>query len=107
LWEIQEGKLLRYACRVGHSFSIESMLQDQSNATERAVWAALRALEERANLSRRMERRSRTNRFEKLANHYRSLAESAEHDAPVLRKLLLENPPMQTRERSDEMVRSA
>ena len=79
LWEVQEGKLLRYACRVGHSFSVESMLQDQSNATERALWAALRALEERTDLSRRMEERSRASGLAVAAKRYDELARSAEH----------------------------
>ncbi len=106
LSEVQEGKLLRYACRIGHAFTIESMLQDQSDATERAVWAALRALEERADLSRRMEQRSRASGLQIVANRYHQLAQSAEKDAAVLRKLLLENPPAQSRERSDELANS-
>jgi two-component system chemotaxis response regulator CheB len=107
LWEVQEGRLLRYACRIGHSFTMESMLQDQSEATERAVWAALRALDERADLSRRMEQRALASGLEIVANRYRQLAQSAEKDAAVLRKLLLENPPSQSRERSDELANSA
>jgi two-component system chemotaxis response regulator CheB len=107
LWEVQEGKLLRYACRVGHSFTIESMFHDQSDATERAVWAALRALEERADLSRRMEQRSLSSGLQVVANRYRQLAQAAQKNADVLRKLLLENPPAQSRERSDELANSA
>jgi two-component system chemotaxis response regulator CheB len=86
---------------------MESMLQDQSDATERAVWAALRALEERADLTRRMEQRSRASGLYIVADRYRELSESAEKDAAVLRRLLLENPPGQSRERSDELANSA
>ncbi len=107
LWEVQDGKLLRYACRVGHAFTAESMVQDQSDAAERAVWAALRALEERADLSRRMEQRSRANGLRALADRYRELAQSADQNAAVFRKFLLENPPAQSRERSDEEVSAA
>jgi two-component system chemotaxis response regulator CheB len=107
LWEVQEGNLLRYACRVGHSFSAESMLQDQCDAAERAVWAALRALEERADLAQRMANRSRSSRLDHLANRYTELATSARNDAPVLRRLLLENRPMQTNERGDELAETA
>ncbi len=107
LWEIQQGKLLRYACRVGHAFTAESMFQDQINATERAVWAALRALEERADLSRRMEQRSLASGLQTVANRYRQLAQAADKDAAVLRKLLLKNPPAQIRERDDELANSA
>jgi two-component system chemotaxis response regulator CheB len=107
LWEVEEGKLLRYACRVGHSFSIESMVQDQGDAAERAVWAALRALEERADLSRRMANRSRNGGLQELAARYSELAESAENHAAVLRRTLMENRPMQTAERGDDLAKSA
>jgi two-component system chemotaxis response regulator CheB len=107
LWEVEENRLLRYACRVGHAFSIESMLQDQSDSAERAIWAALRALEERADLSRRMASRSRTGGLPILAARYSELAESAGNDARVLRRLLTENRPLQIRERNDDLAKSA
>ncbi len=107
LWEVQDGKLWRYACRVGHSYTVESMFQDQSYAAERAVWAALRALEERADLSRRMEQRALGSGLQIVANRYRELAQAAEKNAAVLRRLLLENPPSQSRERTDELANSA
>lgn len=107
LWEVVEGKLLRYACRVGHSFSVESMLQDQSDSAERAVWAALRALEERADLAQRMAERSRMGGLHSLAARYSELAASAGNDAAVLRRLLLENRPMQTQERRDDLAETA
>lgn len=102
LWEVEEGKVLRYACRVGHSFSVESMLQDQSDAAERAVWAALRALEERADLAERMAKRARLAGLHSLDKRHSELAASAANDAAVLRRLLMENRPMQTRERGDD-----
>jgi two-component system chemotaxis response regulator CheB len=101
LWEVEDGDLLRFACRVGHALSIESMLQDQSESAERALWAGLRALEERADLTRRMEQRSRTGGLPQLARRYSELASSAAQDAAVLRRLMMENRPMQSRERHD------
>lgn len=106
LWEVEDGKLLRFACRVGHSFSIESMLQDQSDSAERAVWAALRALEERADLSRRMEKRSLERGLHHVASRYAELAVSAASDAALVRKLLLQNRPARSRER-DVIAESA
>jgi len=50
LWELRDGDLTRFRCRVGHAFSIESMDAKQAEMLESALWAALRALEERANL---------------------------------------------------------
>jgi two-component system chemotaxis response regulator CheB len=107
LWEVEDGNLLRFACRVGHTLSIESMLQDQSDSAERALWAALRALEERADLASRMEQRARRGKLTHLTKRYTELASSAQRDARVLRDLLTENRPVQVRERHDDLAESA
>jgi hypothetical protein len=54
LWEFKDGKILRFRCRVGHSFGTESLGKGVSMASETALWAAVRALEEKAALQRRL-----------------------------------------------------
>ncbi|NAS26126.1 chemotaxis protein CheB [Herbidospora sp. NEAU-GS84] len=44
----------RYDCRVGHSWSMETMIAGQSEAVERALWVAVLRLEERGRLLQRM-----------------------------------------------------
>ena len=58
LWEAQEGKLLRYRCRVGHAFTPDSLMAAQSQSLEEALWVALRALEESAAMARRLGERA-------------------------------------------------
>ena len=50
---------MRFACRVGHVFSPDSLIAEHGKELERALWSALRSLEERADLYRRMSRRAR------------------------------------------------
>lgn len=54
LWETRNGNMLRFRCRTGHEYSPESLLAVHADHVERALWAALRALEEKAALLRRM-----------------------------------------------------
>jgi hypothetical protein len=50
--EIQNDDLREYSCLVGHTFSPRGMLLAHSLAQEKALWAAVAALEESINLVR-------------------------------------------------------
>ncbi|WP_052055241.1 chemotaxis protein CheB [Myxosarcina sp. GI1] len=54
LWQMKNGSLLRYRCHIGHAFSNRTLVEEQSEATEKALWIALRTLEERARLLKNM-----------------------------------------------------
>jgi two-component system, chemotaxis family, protein-glutamate methylesterase/glutaminase len=56
--ERDEGGLVRFACQVGHAYSPKSFEEEQGEALESALWTAIRSLEERADLLRRMARRA-------------------------------------------------
>src|SRR5437588_6222847 len=88
LWEQQEGDLLRFRCRVGHAYSVESLLADQREALEAALWGAVVALEERADLAtrlgQRMEERGRAHR----AGRYGREASDARRRAGLVREAI-------------------
>ena len=50
LWQMAEGKLLRYRCHTGHAFTSSTLLAQQSVKIEETLWVALRMFEERQNL---------------------------------------------------------
>ncbi len=54
LREVTVDRHARFHCRVGHTFSLESLATGQSSAVETGLWSALRGLEEKAALSRRL-----------------------------------------------------
>jgi two-component system, chemotaxis family, protein-glutamate methylesterase/glutaminase len=57
LWEHDEQGLLRFKCHVGHAYSPDSIEVSHGEALEGALWAALRSMQERADLFRRLARR--------------------------------------------------
>lgn len=93
LWEIDDEGLLRFRCRVGHAFSIAGILAEQSDAVERALWLALKILEERASLLRRMLSKANAHSNLHLGARFREELLNAEDGAASLRKLLLKNGP--------------
>jgi two-component system chemotaxis response regulator CheB len=92
LWELKDGKLLRFRCHVGHGYTAESLQAEQSNGLEAALWTALRALEENAALRRRMAERAGRGRVKDIADRYLKQAEEAEARAAVVRKALVSEP---------------
>jgi two-component system chemotaxis response regulator CheB len=90
LWEIQEDNLLRFRCRTGHAFSPESVLADQSEQLERALWAALKTLEEKVSLMRRLALQAQENERSWLAQRYETQWREAEEHATLLRSILMQ-----------------
>ncbi len=88
LWELREGGLVRFRCRVGHVFSAESVLAGQDEALEEALWVALKTLEENVDLSQRMARHAQERGQQWLAKRYeKKLADAKQHIA-LLRRVL-------------------
>jgi two-component system chemotaxis response regulator CheB len=88
LWHRHDYGAERYRCRVGHTFSADGLMLGKQTALESALWAAIVALEERAEVSRRIARRLEiAGRAARLAR-YQADSASAEQRAGVLRDLL-------------------
>jgi two-component system, chemotaxis family, protein-glutamate methylesterase/glutaminase len=54
LWEIKENGLKRFRCHVGHSYTSETLEQKQDEQLESTLWIALRMMEDKKNLYRKM-----------------------------------------------------
>ena len=90
LWEIRDGRLERFRCRVGHAWSPESLLTHQSEGLEAALWIALRSLEERAALSRRLAEPARRRGHLITATRFEEQANEAQQAARLVRNLLVD-----------------
>ena len=85
LWEFKEGELVRFRCRVGHAYTMANLAEEQVHETEEALWAAMRALEEKAALATRMAE-SMTNM--KTRQRFLEQAEADRDRAASVRKML-------------------
>jgi two-component system, chemotaxis family, protein-glutamate methylesterase/glutaminase len=88
LFERHEGNLERFQCSVGHVFSIESLSSAQAEALEAALWAAVRSLEDRAALLKRLSSRARTNDHERSAETFERQAADALDRAATIREAI-------------------
>jgi two-component system chemotaxis response regulator CheB len=89
MWELTDGDLLRFRCHVGHAFSAESLMAEQAETLEDALWSAVRALEEKVALARRLAQRARDRSYHKAALTYDERARVAEKQAEIVRQMLL------------------
>jgi len=94
LWEIQDGELLRFRCHVGHAYSADSLLAEQNEGLEDALWAAVRALEENSHLARRVAKRLRErDKQNRVAERMDEKAQLTEQHAQLVRQMLLQGEP--------------
>lgn len=54
LFEISQGRPLRFLCHTGHAFSLRSLASTHGQVTDEALWSGLRALQERQGILRRL-----------------------------------------------------
>ena len=88
MFQIEEGSVVRFRCRVGHAWPPESLLLEQVEAAEAALWAAIRALEEKAALHRQLADRSDPTRSGVSRQYHLDRAQEVDESGAVLRDLL-------------------
>jgi len=85
MWEIEEGELVRYRCHVGHAYSAEIMSLALDENLKRAFGSALRALEERIALARKLEDQAKTSGRTAIAESWAAKAREFERQAKIIR----------------------
>jgi two-component system chemotaxis response regulator CheB len=88
LFTVETQEIVRFRCRVGHAWSSESLLGEQSDQLETALWMALRSLEERAALAAELRLRAQERNSAMVAERYQEQSEEASRAANVIRGLL-------------------
>jgi two-component system chemotaxis response regulator CheB len=89
LFELNEQGLLRFRCRVGHDYTGEALGAGQQSSVDAALWAAVRALEERAALARRMVAKAREHKQSISLTRYEAQARESEQHALLVRQVAM------------------
>jgi two-component system chemotaxis response regulator CheB len=93
IWEQDDVGVAKFVCHVGHRYSPDSMLEEHSATTEAALWTAVRLLNERAGLLRRLAERVRTRPDSLARQRFESTASEAERNAAIIRDAILTSAP--------------
>jgi two-component system chemotaxis response regulator CheB len=87
---IEEGELLRFRCRVGHAWSREALVAAQTQDVETALWGALRSLEEKASLARKLAASAQLRGAAITHERFADQAFQATRNADTVRQLLVD-----------------
>jgi two-component system chemotaxis response regulator CheB len=88
MWEIDEGEVSRYRCHVGHTYTAELMSLALDEGLRRALASALRALEERQALARKLHHQAVDSGHRLLAENWAEKAREFERETGVIREAI-------------------
>jgi two-component system chemotaxis response regulator CheB len=88
LHELNESGQARFRCEVGHAYGVDALLVDQSRSLERALWIALRTLQERAVLLGRMADEASSRGFPSSAVSYEQRRLEIEEHVTTIRRVI-------------------
>jgi two-component system chemotaxis response regulator CheB len=85
MWEIDEGEMPRYRCHVGHTYTAEVMSLALDESLRRALASALRALDERVALARKLYQQAWNGGHRLLAENWADKVKEFENEMDVIR----------------------
>jgi two-component system chemotaxis response regulator CheB len=91
LWNIckETGKPGRYRCHIGHSYSEKDLEVKQAEALESTLWTALRIMEERRTLLKKMEHDHEKKGFFSVAANFKTKGEDLQFHVDRMKEILL------------------
>lgn len=88
LWELNDQQPRRFRCHTGHAYSERNLVALQGELVEDSIWSAVRALQEKEMLLRRMAEEALRNKHVAASLDYSAQARQAQQSAEVLRSLI-------------------
>jgi two-component system, chemotaxis family, protein-glutamate methylesterase/glutaminase len=88
LWEAVDGDHLRFRCHTGHAYNMSTMLSAKRDGLETALWSALRIIQERINLLRRLVGRAETRNDVRTVERFRQQIDELRNQEQTVRQTL-------------------
>ncbi len=90
LWDInkQNGKPDRYRCHIGHSYSEKDLVVKQGEILESTLWTALRIMEERRTLLKKMEDDNNKKGLSKMGASYQEKGADIQFHVDKMKEIL-------------------
>ena len=92
LWKLFDARPERYRCHTGHAYTLRTLQRAMAETSDEASWNAVRALQERVLVLRRMEAVERDNGNFGVAARIAEVREQLERQVDVLRGAVEEAP---------------
>lgn len=93
IWASYDQEAPQFRCRVGHTFSAESLLDAHQDSVEAALWAGVRALQEQASLTKHLARKAERRGDRLTAERFRERGNDADEHATMIESMLLKRMP--------------
>ena len=88
LTRMEDEEVAHFRCRIGHSFTLQSLSEGQDRQLEETLWVALRVLDERTALLKKMIYDSERKGMDMLAKSHQHKLEEIQHHAFHLKRLM-------------------
>lgn len=92
LWDITkddgQGKVVRYRCHIGHSYSEKDLVIKQGEIFEATLWTALRIMEERRNLLKKMADEHAKKGLSAMAKSYKDKTDAIQVHVDQMKEVL-------------------
>jgi two-component system chemotaxis response regulator CheB len=89
LWQVNDHHLIAFRCHIGHAYHGETLLAEQTDILEAALWTAVRTFKDRAVLSRQLAQRERNAGDADAASRFDEQAQQAEQYGASIQEHLL------------------
>lgn len=90
LWTIKDDIIKRYRCHIGHAYSERDLVVKQAEIASSTLWVALRMMEERKHLLKKMELESAKKGYKSLSANHIQRHDEMGHHIETLKKMLFD-----------------